>query len=99
MKGDYVPCHLASESFDVCAASWSTGKDQINVAIIILFLSPVGYSLIAINGQTVANKMLPDGRSAAEVLAGAGNYPLSLKFTRLRASINERIMLLSMFHS
>jgi len=63
------------------------------------FFFAVGYSLIGINGQAVVNKMLPDGRSAVEVLAGADSYPLSLKFTRLRASINERIMLLSMFHS
>ena len=59
----------------------------------------VGYSLIAINGQTLTSKMLPDGRPAVEVLSEADNYPLTLRFTRLRASINERIMLLSMFHS
>lgn len=59
----------------------------------------VGYSLIAINEKTVSSKVLPDGRSAMEVLADPANYPLSLKFTRLKASINERIMLLSMFHS
>lgn len=59
----------------------------------------VGYSLIAINGQTVTKKCLPDGRTAIEVLKTPSSYPLALKFTRLKASINERIMLLSMFHS
>jgi len=59
----------------------------------------VGYSLIAINGAQVANKCLPDGRSAMEFIRTPENYPLSLKFARLRVSINERIMLLSMFHS
>ena len=63
------------------------------------FLFPVGYALISINGQELKNKCLPDGRSAMAVIATAKSYPLSLKFGRLRVSINERIMLLSMFHS
>lgn len=62
-----------------------------------LFL--VGYSLIAINGQPVTNQCVPDGTTAMTLLANPENYPVSLKFARLRVSINERIMLLSMFHS
>ena len=78
-------------------------KNAITVAtgllVSLLPLSAVGYSLIAINGQTLNKKCLPDGRTAMDVLATPSSYPLALKFTRLRASINERIMLLSMFHS
>ncbi|CAI8035180.1 Trafficking protein particle complex subunit 4 [Geodia barretti] len=59
----------------------------------------VGYSLVALNGQPVANRCIPDGTSAMTVLTNPENYPVSLKFARLRVSINERIMLLSMFHS
>ena len=59
----------------------------------------VGYSLVAINGQPVANRCLPDGTSAMSLLANKETFPASLKFARLRVSINERIMLLSMFHS
>lgn len=66
---------------------------------IALFTSVVGYSLIAINGQTVTNKVLPDGRCAQAVIDDPASFPLRLKFRRLKASVNERIMLLSMFHS
>ena len=59
----------------------------------------VGYCLVAVNGSPVTNKCLEDGRSALEVVNNPKNYPLSLKFARIRVSINERIMLLSMFHS
>ena len=59
----------------------------------------VGYSLIALNGQPISNRCVPDGTSAMTLLTNAENYPISLKFARLRVSINERIMLLSMFHS
>ena len=62
-------------------------------------LISVGYCLVGINGSPVTNKCLEDGRSALEVVNDPKNYPLSLKFTRVRVSINERIMLLSMFHS
>lgn len=59
----------------------------------------VGFSLISLNGQPVTNRCLPDGTSAMKTLNNPDNYPLCLKFARLRVSINERIMLLSMFHS
>ena len=63
------------------------------------FFPAVGYSLVAINGQPVTNRCTSDGTSALKVLNDSENYPISLKFARLRVSINERIMLLSMFHS
>ena len=59
----------------------------------------VGYSLIALNGQPVTNRCTPDGTTAMTLLTNPENFPMSLKFARLRVSINERIMLLSMFHS
>ena len=59
----------------------------------------VGYSLTSINGTSLSNKCLPDGTNALKVIEDPSKYPLSLKFTRLRITINERIMLLSMFHS
>ena len=69
------------------------------VIFVVVVVFVVGYSLVAINGQPLTKKCLPDGRTAMEVLKTPSCYPLSLKFTRLKASINERIMLLSMFHS
>lgn len=60
---------------------------------------PVGFSLVSLNGQPVMNRCLPDGTTAMAMLKNPDNFPVSLKFARLRVSINERIMLLSMFHS
>ena len=59
----------------------------------------VGYSLVAVNGEAVVNKCLPDGRNVLDVLDSHKSFPLKLKFRRLKTSVNERIMLLSMFHS
>jgi hypothetical protein len=59
----------------------------------------VGYSLVSINDQPVVNKTLPDGRSALSVIDDSASFPIRLRFRRLKASVNERIMLLSMFHS
>lgn len=64
-----------------------------------MFSLIVGYSLVAINGEAVVNKALPDGRTAQAVINDPSSFPLKLKFKRLKASVNERIMLLSMFHS
>ncbi|XP_003388300.1 PREDICTED: trafficking protein particle complex subunit 4-like [Amphimedon queenslandica] len=59
----------------------------------------VGYSLVSINGEPVVNKCLPDGRTALSVIDDPSSFPIKLKFKRLKASINERIMLMSMLHS
>ena len=59
----------------------------------------VGYSLVAVNGEAVVNKCLPDGRNVLDVLDSHKSFPLKLRFRRLKTSVNERIMLLSMFHS
>ena len=58
----------------------------------------VGYCLLAINGSPVTNKCLEDDQSTLVVVNNPKNYPLSLKFAWVRVSIDERIMLLSMFH-
>ena len=59
----------------------------------------VGHTLLTVNGQPVTNRKLPDGRSALEYLSKLENYPVSLTFAHQRAAVNERLMLLSMFHS
>lgn len=61
--------------------------------------SPVGHALVSVNGLRVTNKQLADGRSAMEVLQTERNFPLSLRFSRMKVSVNERIMMLSAFHS
>ena len=57
------------------------------------------YTLLTVNGQSVNNRKLPDSRSALEFLSKLENYPVSLTFAQQRAAVNERLMLLSMFHS
>lgn len=64
----------------------------------LIFFLLVGHSLIAINGEPVVGRKLPDGRDALEVLANPDNFPINLKFGRLKLKTNERIMLASMFH-
>ena len=59
----------------------------------------VGHALVAVNGMRVTNKQLTDGRSAMEMLQTEKCYPLSLRFARMKVSVNERIMMLSAFHS
>lgn len=54
---------------------------------------------MAVNGLRVMNKQIADGRPAMEVLQAEKNYPLSLRFARMKVSVNERIMMLSAFHS
>lgn len=60
--------------------------------------SLVGHALLAVNGEPVTGKRLPDGREAMEVIKNQENYPISLKFGRPKLTTNERIMLASMFH-
>lgn len=63
-----------------------------------LYFLLVGHALLAINGEPVSGKRLPDGREAMEVIKNQENYPISLKFGRPKLTTNERIMLASMFH-
>ena len=58
----------------------------------------VGHALLAINGEPVTGRRLPDGREAMEIIKDQANYPLNLKFGRPKLTTNERIMLASMFH-
>ncbi|KAJ7326022.1 Trafficking protein particle complex subunit 4 [Desmophyllum pertusum] len=52
----------------------------------------VGHALLAINGESVTAKRLPDGREAMEVIRNQDNYPISLKFGRPKLTTNERFM-------
>lgn len=70
--------------------------DKVSIRIIGCV---VGHALVAVNGLKVVNKQIADGRSAMEVLQAEKNYPLSLRFARMKVSVNERIMMLSAFHS
>lgn len=64
----------------------------------VVFCLLVGHTLIAINGEQLSGRKLPDGRDALDVLSNPDNFPINLKFGRLKLKTNERIMLASMFH-
>lgn len=60
----------------------------------------VGHYLLAVNGQPVRGCVIEkDGTDIREFLNNQQNYPVSLKFGRSKPTINEKIMLASMFHS
>ena len=59
----------------------------------------VGHVITAVNGQPVSNKKFSDGSNVLEYLTKPENYPVSLRFSHVKAMINEKLMLLSMFHS
>jgi len=60
----------------------------------------VGHYLLAANGRAVRGCVFEDnGEGAREYINNQNNYPISLKFGRLKPTINEKIMLASMFHS
>ena len=58
----------------------------------------IGHALLAVNGQQVTYKELPDGRDVFEVIADQANFPLNLKFGRPKITTNEKIVLASMFY-
>ena len=60
---------------------------------------PVGSVIVAVNGQSVSGKKLSDGEPVLEFLSKTENYPVSLRFAHVKPMINEKLMLLSMFHS
>ena len=53
---------------------------------------------MAVNGQPLTYKELPDGRDVFDVLADKTNFPLNLKFGRPKITTNEKIVLASMFY-
>lgn len=59
----------------------------------------VGHYLLAANGKPLKGCFFEDGTDAREILNDAKNYPLALKFGRIKPTTNEKIMLASMFHS
>jgi len=58
----------------------------------------IGHALLAVNGQPLTYKELPDGRDVFDVLADKTNFPLNLKFGRPKITTNEKIVLASMFY-
>ena len=58
----------------------------------------IGHALLAVNGQQVNYKELPDGRDVFDVIADKANFPLNLKFGRPKITTNEKIVLASMFY-
>jgi len=58
----------------------------------------IGHALLAVNGQQLTYKELPDGRDVFDVLADKTNFPLNLKFGRPKITTNEKIVLASMFY-
>ena len=58
----------------------------------------IGHALLAVNGQQVTYKELPDGRDVFDVIADQANFPLNLKFGRPKITTNEKIVLASMFY-
>jgi len=59
----------------------------------------VGHTLLAVNGESLVGRSMPDGTPVTDILKDENNFPISLKFGKPKLSTNERIMLASMFHS
>jgi len=58
----------------------------------------IGHVLLAVNGQEVKYKELPDGRDVLLLLQDKANFPLNLKFGRPTITTNEKIVLASIFY-
>nr|XP_027200500.1 trafficking protein particle complex subunit 4-like [Dermatophagoides pteronyssinus] len=59
----------------------------------------VGYSLLAINGDTIVGRKYKDQDILDDFLTNEENFPVNLKFGWPRLSTNEKIVMASMFHS
>lgn len=59
----------------------------------------VGHAVLAINGIAAVGRTLEDGRDILELIQSEAAYPLAIRFGKPRLTTNEKIMLLSMFHS
>lgn len=59
----------------------------------------VGHTILAINGIPADGPKLQDGREIGEVLEKQENYPINIKFGKIRPSLNERMFFASTFHS
>ncbi|KAL5264800.1 hypothetical protein ACHWQZ_G005760 [Mnemiopsis leidyi] len=58
-----------------------------------------GYSVIAVNRQSVSGTMGPADKPIMEMINNPDCYPLSLTFGKGKVGANEKLMLASMFHS
>jgi len=59
----------------------------------------VGHSFVAINGEYLSGKYMPNGELVQDYLKNEKNFPANLTFCKPKLTTNERIMLASMFHS
>lgn len=60
----------------------------------------VGHYLLAVNGRSVKGCVFENSNEdVREYINDQQYYPINLKFGRLKPTINEKIMLASMFHS
>ncbi|KAI6655985.1 Trafficking protein particle complex subunit 4 [Oopsacas minuta] len=59
----------------------------------------IGHVLVSINGVPVSGCHMSDGGDVREFLSRPENYPVSVRFSKLKPNVNERIMLSSMFNT
>lgn len=59
----------------------------------------VGYSVLAINGESLNGRKCGQADVLDQVLPNESNYPISIKFGIPKLTSNEKIVLASMFHS
>ncbi|EDO43441.1 predicted protein [Nematostella vectensis] len=94
----YTPKSEVEKTYSYPLEITLRGDDKLEVIFGARDNVKVGHSLLAINGENVVGRKLPDGTDVMEFLANKENYPISLKFGRAKLKTNERIMLASMFH-
>ncbi|VVC93735.1 trafficking protein particle complex subunit 4 [Leptidea sinapis] len=58
----------------------------------------VGHVLLSVNGSPVTGRTTEDGKDVFEFIESKENFPMSLRFGRVRATTNEKIVLASMFY-
>ena len=59
----------------------------------------IGQVVVSVNGIAVVGSQLSEGGEVREFLSSPDNYPVAIKFSKLKPSVNERIMLSSMFNT
>lgn len=63
-----------------------------------IIIHTVGHVLVALNGIPANGAILEDGRDIKTIIENKENYPLTLKFSRIKVTTNEKIFLASMFY-
>ena len=59
----------------------------------------IGHVLTAINGVPVSGAHTSEGGDVREFLSSPENFPVAIKFSKLKPNVNDRIMLSSMFNT